>query len=213
MLSPSGCWPGRERVIAVELDPYLVEHLRQKFQDEPRLLILHQDILEIDLDRWGPLALAGNLPYSITSPILERLVRFHGSVKRAVLLVQKEVAERLTSPPGTRNYGFLTVRTRLFFDSRLLFEVKPGAFHPPPAVDSAAVRLDPAQRTEPLGIQSPADFLGFVGECFRQKRKTIRNNLSRYNAALIASWPEAALRAEQISLEQFAEMFHRLRDG
>jgi 16S rRNA (adenine1518-N6/adenine1519-N6)-dimethyltransferase len=201
-------------VVAVEIDPSLVEHLRRKFHGEARLTILQQDILQTDLSQWGSVALAGNLPYFITSPILQHLIHFHASLKRAVLLVQKEVAARLAALPGTRDFGFLTVQAGLFFDSRLLFEVKPAAFFPPPAVDSAAVRLDPAPRAKTLGIESATDFLKFVGECFRHKRKTLRNNLGeRYGWTPLASWPEASLRAEQISLERFAEMYHRLRDA
>ncbi len=196
------------RVVAIELDPYLVEHLRRRFSTEPRLQILHADVLETAFDPWGEAVIAGNLPYYITSPILEKTIR--GPFRRAVFLVQKEVAQRLTAAPGSRDYGFLTVSTSAFAHARILFEVRPGAFYPPPKVDSSVVRLMP--RTPPLE-QAPG-FLAFVGHCFHHKRKTIRNNLGEiYGNERIDGWPEAGLRAEQIPLEGFLEMYRRLIAG
>jgi 16S rRNA (adenine1518-N6/adenine1519-N6)-dimethyltransferase len=195
------------RVVAVELDPYLAEHLRQRFAGDPRLEVVEGDILDIDLTRWGPAAIAGNLPYYITSPILEKAVQL--PFMRAVFLIQKEVAERLVAVPGTRDYGFLTVETALFATARRLFDVKPSAFHPPPQVDSAVVLLEP--RHAALGIADTDAFVRFIGLCFRHKRKTIRNCLiETYGKEAIDSWPEAGLRAEQIPLEGFAAMFRRL---
>jgi 16S rRNA (adenine1518-N6/adenine1519-N6)-dimethyltransferase len=196
-----------ERVIAVELDPHLAEHLRQRFAGDARLEVVEGDILDIDLAQWGPAPIAGNLPYYITSPILEKVV--HLPFTRAVFLIQKEVAERLTAGPGSRDYGFLTVQTALFASVRRLFDVKPGAFHPPPKVDSAVVLLEP--RHAGLGIADTAAFVRFIGLCFRHKRKTIRNCLvETYGKELIDAWPEAGLRAEQIPLEGFATMYRRL---
>ena len=89
----------------------------------------------------------------------------------------------------------------------MLFEVKPGAFHPPPKVDSAVVLLEP--QTVDLGIPDRDAFLRFLGQCFRQKRKTLRNNLAEHYGKEVDAWPEAGLRAEQIGLEKFAELFRR----
>jgi 16S rRNA (adenine1518-N6/adenine1519-N6)-dimethyltransferase len=195
------------RVVAVELDHYLAARLRDRFAGEARLEVVEADVLETDLAQWGPAPIAGNLPYYITSPILEKTVRLRPP--RAVFLIQKEVADRLLAQPGRREYGFLTVETALFAKVRKLFDVKPAAFHPPPKVDSAAVLLEP-HGCDP-GIGDPLSFLHFVGECFRHKRKTIRNNLGEfYGKATIEAWPEAGLRAEQIPLEGFAEMYRRL---
>ena len=194
------------RVVAIELDPYLVQHLRQRYAAEPRLEVVQSNVLDTDLAQWGRAPIAGNLPYYITSPILEKVAAL--DVPRAVFLIQKEVAERLTARPGDSAYGFLTVQTALFADVRLRFEVKPGAFHPPPKVDSAVVSLEPHHRD--LGIADRQAFLKFVGQCFRHKRKTLRNNLAEIYGDLIDTWPEARLRAEQLSLEQFTEMFRRL---
>ena len=198
------------RVVAIEIDGTLVAHLRTKFAGEPRLEIVHADILATDLGRWGRAPVAGNLPYYITSPILEKTVRL--DVPRMVFLIQKEVAERLIATPGHRAYGYLTLQTALFADTRLLFEVKPGSFRPPPQVDSAVVLLTPHRRD--AGVGDREAFLRFLSQCFRQKRKTLRNNLAGiYGKEAIDHWPEAGLRAEQIALAQFAEMFRRLGPG
>jgi 16S rRNA (adenine1518-N6/adenine1519-N6)-dimethyltransferase len=195
------------RVVAVELDPFMVDHLRQKYAGEPRLEIVLGDVLQTDLTQWGPAPITGNLPYYITSPILSKALRIRAP--RAVFLVQKEVALRIAAHPGERDYGYLTVQTASLADARYLFEVKPGSFRPPPKVDSAVVLLEP--RREPLPVDDHDAFLRFVGLCFHQKRKTLRNNLSEaYGKDRVSAWPEAGLRAEQIPLEGFVAMFHRL---
>ena len=194
------------RVIAIELDPFLVDHLREKFAEEPRLQVVHADVLRTDLAQWGPAPIAGNLPYYIASPILQQAVRLN--IPRAVFLIQKEVAERLVATPGHRDYGFLTVQTALFANTRLLFEVKPAAFHPPPNVDSAVVLLEPHGRAWNVDIEAVVRFMGL---CFGHKRKTLRNNLAgTYGRELLDAWPEAGLRAEQIPLEGFVEMYARI---
>jgi 16S rRNA (adenine1518-N6/adenine1519-N6)-dimethyltransferase len=199
------------RVIAVELDAFLVEHLRARFAGVPNLELVHADVLETDLGQWGPAVIAGNLPYYITSPIIEKILALKGLALGAVLLMQKEVAERLAAAPGSRDYGYLTVHTALFGSTRLLFGVKPGAFLPPPKVDSAVVRIDPHDRTAELGIVDSSAFVRFIGHCFRQKRKTLRNNLvDLYGRDAVDALPEARLRAEQISLETFAGIYLRL---
>src|SRR5580658_1061278 len=93
------------RVIAIELDPFLVDHLRAKFAGQSQLEIIHADVLATDLTKWGAAPIAGNLPYYIASPIIEHVLRTH--TPRAVFLIQKEVAERLAASPGSRAYGFL----------------------------------------------------------------------------------------------------------
>jgi 16S rRNA (adenine1518-N6/adenine1519-N6)-dimethyltransferase len=196
-----------ERVVALELDPHLVEHLRAKFAGEPRLEIVQADALETDFAQWGRVPIAGNLPYYIASAILERVTRMNPP--RGVFLIQQEVAERLIAKPGGREYGFLTVQIATRMEARLLFCVKPAAFHPPPKVDSAVVLLEP--RREPLNVDDPDAFLNFVGHCFRHKRKTLRNNLAEiYGKAVVESWPETGLRAEQVSLEGFVGIWGRV---
>lgn len=199
------------RVVAIEIDSWLVEDLRRRFAGESRLEIVHADVLQTDLAQWGTAALAGNLPYYITSPILERVTRARAALRRAVLLVQKEVAERMTAAPGSRDYGYLTVQLSLFFETRLLARVPPSAFHPPPKVDSAVVVLEPRARADELGIADPEAFLAFAARAFTHKRKTLRNNLAgMYPAGVFESMPEARLRAEQLALEDFASLYRRI---
>ncbi|MFY9724831.1 MAG: 16S rRNA (adenine(1518)-N(6)/adenine(1519)-N(6))-dimethyltransferase RsmA [Bryobacteraceae bacterium] len=194
------------RVVAIEIDHSLADHLRHRFARDNRLEVVEADVLSTDLAQWGPAPIAGNLPYYITSPILERALRLRPP--RAVFLLQKEVAHRLLAQPGSRDYGYLTVATALFATPRLLCEVRPSAFRPPPKVDSAAVEFAPRAPATP----DAEAFLEFVAHCFRHKRKTIRNNLAVvYGKDVIESWPEAALRAEQLSLPQLEEMWRRLR--
>jgi 16S rRNA (adenine1518-N6/adenine1519-N6)-dimethyltransferase len=170
------------------------------------------DVLETDLAQWGPAVVAGNLPYYISSPVIQRILWQGKTLRRAVLLVQAEVAARLAAQPGTRDYGYLSVCTQLLAKTEILFPVPPTAFHPPPKVDSAAVHLEMRDRSEDLGIGDPRGFLKFVGECFKQKRKTIRNNLAEtYGKNAIDGWEEASLRAEQLPIERFAEMYRRLQ--
>ncbi len=193
------------RVVAIEVDPVLVEYLREKFAGNSRLELVHADVLQTNLAQWGPAPVAGNLPYYITSPILEKAGRL--GAPRAVFLIQQEVAERLVARPGTREYGFLTVQTALFANVRYLFGVKPGSFRPPPKVDSAVVMLEP----RPGMVDPPEELIRFVGHCFSHKRKTLRNNLSPiYGKESVDTWPEAGLRAEQIPLEGFIAMWQRL---
>ena len=192
------------RVIAIELDATLAAGLTRRFAGEPRLRVVHADILATDLTQWGPAVVAGNLPYYITSPVVERTVAMGSLLQRAVFLVQREVADRLAAKPCTRDYGFLSVATQLFAEAQRLFRVPPSAFSPPPNVESAVVRLTPY----PDIVQAdPSPLLAFVGLCFRQKRKTLRNNLGPiFGYERVDALPEAGLRAEQLTLEQFRDL-------
>ncbi len=193
---------------ALELDPTLVAYLEDKFAGEPNLTVHHLDVLQANLAEWGPAAIAGNLPYYIASPIIDRFLQLDAaSFPSAVFLIQWEVAERLLAKPHSRDYGYLTVKTQLACDVQLVCRVPPGAFSPPPKVDSAAVRL--VRRQSALAV--PEGLVTFVGRCFAHKRKTLRNNLKAfYPAEALEALPEAGLRAEQISVEQFLDLWRRL---
>lgn len=192
------------KLIVIELDQTLAGKLDQT---NPILTVVQADVLRTDLSQWGAAVIAGNLPYYITSPIIEKTLALGPLLRRAVFLVQKEVALRLCAVPGSRDYGYLTVATQTTATVEYLFKVPPGAFSPPPRVDSAVVRLTP--RTPPLS--DVPGFLGFVSRCFRQKRKTLRNNLSQfYDTRRIDAQPEASKRAEQLSIVQLADLYQRL---
>lgn len=195
------------RLVAVEVDPELIEPLQRRFATEAGLEVLLADVLATDLARWGPVAVVGNLPYYITSPIIEKVLALGPLLKRAVFLVQREVAERLVAKPGSRDYGYLSVRTQYLAEAELLFGVPPKAFRPPPKVDSAVVRLMPRP-----GITPDEGFLRFAGVCFRQKRKTLRNNLAAvYGALTPEELPEGGLRAEQMPVAGLVELYQRLK--
>ncbi len=198
-----------DRVCAIELDEALVGELRERWRHEPRLEVREGNALDVDWSQWGHGVLAGNLPYYVATPIISRYVRAPGLLSQAVFLVQKEVAERITASPGGREYGYFSVECQLFAEPEYLFTVPPGAFRPAPKVDSAAIRLTP--RAE-LPIDSAA-LLAFVSACFRQKRKTLRNNLSgKYPAALLSGRAEMSRRAEQLSVAEFVGLYHALED-
>ncbi|HWR50650.1 MAG TPA: 16S rRNA (adenine(1518)-N(6)/adenine(1519)-N(6))-dimethyltransferase RsmA [Bryobacteraceae bacterium] len=195
--------PRCDRLVAIEIDPLLAAGLRERF---PSVEVVEADVLETDLSSWGDATVAGNLPYYITSPIVERVLAMGPLLQRAVFLVQREVAERLAASPGSRDYGYLTVHTQLFAEARYLFRVPPGAFSPPPKVDSAVVLLTP--RTLP--VADIHGFLEFASRAFRQKRKTLRNNLAPHYGDQVARWPEAGMRAEQLSVEKLIALYQRI---
>lgn len=204
-----------EKVVAIEVDPYLVHYLRQKFQgalDEGRLELIEGDILKVDLKAISARpVIAGNLPYYITSPILDRIFSLGGAWEQAVFLVQSEVAARLAASPGSRDFGYLSVLTQVHARAEILFDVSLDAFRPPPKVDSAVVRLTPRDAAAELGIADLAGFLRFAQSCFRQKRKTLRNNLGPvYGLERIEGLPEARLRAEQLSVAELAGLYKRI---
>lgn len=197
-----------ERVIAIEIDPVLVQYLRAKYRDQPRLEIIEADVLKTDLSAWGKMAVAGNLPYYITTPIVERVLGLRANLIRAVFLVQKEVAERIATGPGSRDYGYLSVATQFYAETQMLAVVPPAAFRPPPKVDSAVVQLTPRHT---LPLVDPDSFLKLVSRCFLHKRKTIRNNLlGFYGKDKVERLPEASQRAEQLSIPQFIDLYRRL---
>lgn len=197
--------PRTEELHAIELDPALVDFLQNKFSAEPKLHIHHGDVLATDLSQWGPGVIIGNLPYYITSPIIEKFLALDDRFPLGVFLMQWEVAERISAKPGTRNYGYLTVATQLVCNIQLICKVPSSAFAPPPKVDSGALQFRRKTKTVP----NLSDLLLFVSRCFIHKRKTLHNNLKPFRYG-IDSCPEANLRAEQLSIEQFIDLHAKL---
>jgi 16S rRNA (adenine1518-N6/adenine1519-N6)-dimethyltransferase len=186
---------GASYVTAVEIDPELTTYLQSRFSTAETLHLVNADALSLDFAVYHPDIVAGNLPYYVATPLIERTVRLG---LPGVFLIQKEVAQRLAAKPGSRDYGFLTVQTRLFSTPELMFTVPPGAFKPPPKVDSAVVTLHPRDRSSELGIDDTDAFLHFLSIAFRQKRKMLRNNLRAEFP--VDGHPEGQFRAEQLSL-------------
>lgn len=192
-----------ERVVAIEIDPVLARGLAGL---STRLEVIEADILTTDLTRWGAVTVAGNLPYYITSPIIEKVLSMGPLLLNFVCLTQLEVAERMTASPGGREYGYFSVSVQSRANAERLFTVPPGAFSPPPKVTSAVVRMKP----KPPVVTPVAPFLEFASRCFAQKRKTLRNNLHGIYNNRIEAQPEARMRAEQLSVEQLASLYQRL---
>jgi 16S rRNA (adenine1518-N6/adenine1519-N6)-dimethyltransferase len=207
-------------LIAVELDHELALLLRVQFPPE-RVTVVEQNVLSFDFAAASAaagerLAVAGNLPYGITSQILLKLSASHASLDRAVLMVQREVADRIAAPPGSRDYGLLSFTVQMYGPAQRLFTLPPEAFSPPPDVYSTVFRWRFAPRFEELGVEE-ATFLRFVRQCFAQKRKTLANNLRAAGvspAAVAAALSQAAIapqaRAEAISIESLAALWRYL---
>jgi 16S rRNA (adenine1518-N6/adenine1519-N6)-dimethyltransferase len=199
--------PRTSELHAIELDNRLAARLRVKFAGEPKVHVHEADVLSIDLSQWGEAVVTGNLPYYITSPIVKKFLALDARFETAVFLVQWEVAERLVASPGTRAFGYLSVAAQLVCDVESLLKVPPGAFDPPPKVDSGAVRFR-RKKPAPPNLE---EILLLVGRCFTHKRKTLRNNLRPFYGREIDDLPEAGLRAEQLTLAQFVELHARLK--
>ena len=222
------------RLIAVELDRVLAAQLRLKFGTQANVEIIEGDILKIDLNtvfgpkpgtmRPGlsyqpePAHVVGNLPYYITTDILLRLLDYHRYFSTIVIMVQKEVADRLAATPGNRDYGLLSATAQLYARVEKLFTLPPGAFAPEPKVHSTVVRLVIEPKIGKLGVPEE-EFISFLKLSFGQKRKTLWNNLkAQYEKdalqrALSKTGVKPAVRAEALSLEKSAAVFRALRDG
>ena len=157
----------------------------------------------------------GNLPYYITSDILLHLFEFHEQFDVIVIMVQREVADRIAAKPGSRDYGLLSATAQLYAQVEKLFTLPPGAFAPPPKVHSSVLRLKIAPRFDELGVQ-PREFIEFLKLAFAMKRKTLLNNLKKRYAeeqirsALKQAGVRADVRAEAVTLEKSAEVFKKL---
>ncbi len=211
-------------VIAVELDHELALHLRVQFPPEAsaRVTVVEQDVLQFDFAAASaaagqPLLVVGNLPYGITSPILLRLAASHSALDRAVLMVQREVADRVTAQPYSRDYGLLSVTVQMYGPAQRLFTLPPSAFSPPPEVHSTVFRWRFAPRFAELGVEETS-FLRFVRTAFAQKRKTLANNLRAAGvppAAVAAALAQSAIdplaRAEALPIETFAALWRFLK--
>jgi 16S rRNA (adenine1518-N6/adenine1519-N6)-dimethyltransferase len=220
------------RLIAVELDRVLAAQLRLQFGMSRNVEVIEADILSIDFDslfgpkpglgrpgmelRPQPARVVGNLPYGITSDILLRLFEFARYFETLVIMVQREVADRIAASPGGREYGMLSATAQLYARVEKLFTLPPGAFNPPPKVHSTVLRLTLQPRQEELGVAGDG-FIDFLRLSFGQKRKTLWNNLkSGYEeASLRQALAEAKIkptaRAETLSLEQSAALYRALR--
>jgi 16S rRNA (adenine1518-N6/adenine1519-N6)-dimethyltransferase len=206
--------PRAGRLLAVELDRDLAAMLRERYARASNVMIVEADVLEVDLGALaaGPYVLVGNVPYYITTPILFHALR-PPRPERAVYLVQREVAERVVAPPGGKEYGALSVNVQGFARAEVLFRVPPGAFSPPPKVDSAVIRVTP--RPDP--VVGPADeerYRAFVQAAFGLRRKQMRRvlrtvvgaSVEEADAILARAGVDPETRPETLTPEDFARL-------
>src|SRR5579859_538604 len=209
-------------VIAVELDPPLARRLGEIAEKALNLTVHHQDVLKTDLRALAAgrrIRIYGNLPYYITSPILHRFFEFADLIDEIHIVIQLEVAFRLVSRPGTRDYGYLSVLTQYFSKPSIALKIPRGAFQPPPEVGSALVSLRlPGVKSE-TQISNEEKFLEFVKMCFAQKRKTLVNNLrgisepDRTKRVLEKLGLASGARAEELSVKQMSHFFGAIIGG
>lgn len=206
-------------VIAIEIDPALIERLQRLAHVNPALTVVSGDVLQIDLPSLAPghrLRIYGNLPYYITSPILHHFFQYAGQIEEIHIVIQLEVAQRLTARPGSSLYGYLSVATRFYSRPELVLRLPRGAFRPPPEVGSALVSLRLPGAGTHLQIPDERAFLDFVKGCFAQKRKTLSNNLralappEQVRLILKELKLREDARAEQLTVGQFATVFRAI---
>jgi 16S rRNA (adenine1518-N6/adenine1519-N6)-dimethyltransferase len=208
-------------LIAIELDQQLASQLRTEFSSES-LTVVNENVMEFDfaaipVEDGKRLVVVGNLPYYITSPILLKLAASHAALDRAVLMTQREVADRVAADPGSRDYGLLSVTVQMYGPVEKLFTLPPEAFSPPPEVHSTVVRWLFAPRFTSLGVDQNG-FLPFVRQVFAQKRKTLVNNLRAAGIApeiVVEAMTSAGIkpqsRAEALPIEALAELWKKLQ--
>lgn len=211
--------PRCRRLIALELDPALAAELRFRFRERPSVEIIEADVLKTDLRGLAradeTMDIIGNLPYYITSDILLQVFASAAVLHRAVLMMQREVADRVTAAPGVRDYGLLSATTQMYAEVQNLFTLPPAAFNPAPDVHSTVVRMHLAPRFAEFGVDA-AGFDRFLRLAFAQKRKTLTNNLrsAGYEASqFVERWPASIplqARAEELPLSRMAELYRAL---
>ncbi len=194
-----------ENLRLIEVDPEAITYLTATF-DPSKFELVHQDILKWDWAQGTPpdSHFIGNLPYNISSPIFFKLLEHQPQVKEAVFMIQKEVAQRICEGPGSKTYGILSVLLGAYFELEYAFTVGPGAFHPPPKVQSAVIRL--TRRDNPPEVEFP-QLKRVVKQAFSQRRKTLRNALKGLS---FKDFEEKAFwmtkRAEQLGVADFVKL-------
>ena len=199
------------RLWVFEIDPDWVAHARKTFKDD-RLTVFEEDILDVNFDRFkenAPWTLLANLPYQITFPLLHMLQRNRALLAEGVIMVQEEVAQKVVKTSG-RGYGFPSLFFQHFFEWRLLDKIAPTAFYPPPKVFSRLMYFKPRKDVQP--IPDEENFWKFIKTCFKQPRRTLRNNLAQthFEHAKIAD-DILALRSQQLDIQGFLKIWQSLQ--
>ncbi len=203
-----------DHLYAIEIDRDLVAHLVARFPPE-RLTIFSTDVLRFDfaqLKQWAPLTIVGNLPYNISSPLLFHLAIYAELIAAMLFMLQKEVVDRMVAQPGDAAYGRLSVMLQYRFAIERLFVVPPGAFQPPPQVDSAVVRMVPKKLGAGETARDAALFARLVAAAFGQRRKMLRNALQAFGgeALLEAHGIAPTARAEELAVSDYLRLANAL---
>lgn len=213
-----------DKVVCIEIDSRLLPILDETLAEYDNIKIVNQDVLKVDLHKLiseefpnMPVAVCANLPYYITSPIIMNLLESRLPISSLTVMVQKEAAQRICAMPGSREVGALSIAVRYYCEPKVLFQVSRGSFMPTPDVDSTVIRLDIRKQPE-VDVKREEDFFRVVKAAFSQRRKTLSNTLSSglsMNKTQIAELLERAgvasnLRAEQLSMQQFADIANAL---
>ncbi len=201
------------RVLALEIDHRLIALLRGDFRSQQNVEIAFGDALEFPYDTLpGTWKVVANLPYYISTPIIQKLLAHRDKFASMTLMLQKEVAERIAAPPGGREYGFLSVLVQLYARPKIAFHVPPGAFSPKPGVDSAIVTLTLHEHIA-VPLQDEDFFLRVVKAAFSQRRKTLKNALkqlhvpqAQMNAVMNKTGIDLGRRAETLTVEEFGRL-------
>lgn len=207
-LADTGC-----RLLLLELDDRLIPRLREEFASRPAVQVVHADALEYDYDGLsGTWKVVANLPYYISTAIIQRLIAQRGRFTTLTLMLQKEVAARIAAAPGGKEYGFLSVLVQYAAVPRLEFSVPAGAFTPQPKVDSTVLKLTMRDRPETVA-NDEALFLRVIKAAFSQRRKTLRNSLGQLghhkdvmNAVQEGTGIDLGRRAETLSVSEFCRL-------
>lgn len=213
-----------DKVVCIEIDSRLLPILDETLAEYDNIKIVNQDVLKVDLHKLiaeefpnMPVAVCANLPYYITSPIIMNLLESRLPISSLTVMVQKEAAQRICAMPGSREVGAVSIAVRYYCEPKVLFQVSRGSFMPAPDVDSTVIRLD-IRKQPAVDVKREEDFFRVVKAAFSQRRKTLSNTLSSglsMNKTQIAELLERAgvasnLRAEQLSMQQFADIANAL---
>ena len=203
-------------VTAIELDKKLIGKLEEIFGNDPNVEIIQADAMKFPYETIeGDFRVVANIPYNITTPLIFKLLEFRDRMPSMTLLMQKEVARRIVAPPGSKEYGVLSISTQLYTKPTLEFKVSRKAFLPPPNVDSAVVHFE-VSPTPIFDVKDEAFFLRVVKTAFMQRRKMISNSLKEFDGitdALEETGIDPNIRPEMLSAEDFTRLSNALIKG
>jgi 16S rRNA (adenine1518-N6/adenine1519-N6)-dimethyltransferase len=207
---------GALKVYAVEVDPALAAIIQDEYTDAANVVVVNRDVLELDFkkiagDSCGKIKVVGNIPYYISTPIIERLLKYRDHISEVYITVQKEFGRRVCAPPGSKEYGSLSCFVRYYAEPKILFYITRTCFRPAPKIDSCFLRLRIRPYAGPADVNERALFK-VIRAAFNQRRKTLRNSLfdvvsrEKLERFFAASRIDPGVRPEQLSLDDFIRL-------